>query len=68
LEEVEKWRLNYARNANNPTPVASAITMKKLNAPRRLASMRLHNRVKSHQKTKRIQVHYDPERAERPEW
>jgi hypothetical protein len=29
LEQAGKWLLNYARNANNPTPVASAITMKK---------------------------------------
>ena len=29
MEEVEKWLLNSARNANRPTPVASVITTKK---------------------------------------
>jgi hypothetical protein len=30
----EKWLLNYARNANNPIPVASVFTpAKNLNAP-----------------------------------
>jgi hypothetical protein len=42
LEEVE-WLLNYARNANKPTPVASANTTKKVNAPRRSAPTRLLN-------------------------
>ena len=65
LEELEEWPLNYARNANKSTPVASAITTRKVNAPRRLASMGLHNRVKNHLKMKRIEVHYDPENAER---
>ena len=51
LEEVE-WLLNYARNANKPIPVASAITTKKANAPRRLTPMRLLNRVTHRQKTK----------------
>jgi hypothetical protein len=51
LEEVE-WLLNYARNANKPIPVASAITTKKVNAPRRLTPMRLLNRVTHRQKTK----------------
>jgi transposase len=46
--------LNSARNANKPTPVASAIMTKKVNVPRRLASMGLHNRVTSHRKTKKI--------------
>jgi hypothetical protein len=32
-------------NANRPTPVVSAITTKKLNAPRRLPSMRLLNPI-----------------------
>jgi hypothetical protein len=54
--EVRKWLLNYAKNANKPTPVASAITMKKPNALRQLASMRLLNRVMNHQKTKKIEV------------
>jgi hypothetical protein len=60
LEELEKWLLNYARNANNPIPVASAITTKKLNAPRRLPSMRLPNHVTGHQKTRMVEVGYDP--------
>jgi hypothetical protein len=47
LEEVDKWLLNYARNANKPTPVVFAITMRRLNAPRRLAAMRGPNRVTS---------------------
>jgi hypothetical protein len=51
LEEVE-WLLNYARNANKPIPVASAITTRKANAPRRLTPMRLLNLVTHHQKTK----------------
>jgi hypothetical protein len=33
LEEVE-WLLNYARNANKPILVATAITTKKVSAPR----------------------------------
>jgi hypothetical protein len=45
LEEVEledvEWLLNYARNASKPIPVASAITMKKVNAPRRPRPMKL---------------------------
>jgi hypothetical protein len=56
-----KWLLNYARNANKPIPVESAITTKKLNAPRRLSPMRLPNRVTSHQGTRKIEVRYDPE-------
>jgi len=35
LEEVGKWLLNYARNANKHTPGLFAITMKKVNAPTR---------------------------------
>src|SRR6478672_3241476 len=42
LEEVE-WLLNYARNAKKPIPVACAIMMKKVSAPRRLTPMRLLN-------------------------
>jgi hypothetical protein len=59
LEEVEKWRPNYARNANKPIPVEPAITTKKLNAPTRLASMRLLNRVTSHPKTREDDVRYN---------
>ena len=55
LEEVE-WLLNYARNANKPIPVASAITTKKVNAPRRSTPMRLLNSVTHHQKTKSAYV------------
>jgi hypothetical protein len=47
LEEVKKWLPNCARNANNPIPVESAITMIKLNAPRRSQSMTLSNPLKS---------------------
>lgn len=54
LEEVEKWLLNSARNANKPTPVASAITTKKVNAPRRLRSMRLLNHPTRHQETRKV--------------
>jgi hypothetical protein len=55
LEEVE-WLLNYARNANKPIPVASAITMKKVNVPRRSTPTRLLNSVKHHQTTKSAYV------------
>ncbi len=55
LEEVE-WLLNYARNANKPIPVASAITTKKVNAPRRSTPMKLLNSVTYHQKTKSAYV------------
>src|SRR5580765_3316109 len=50
LEEVE-WLLNYARNANKPIPVASAITTKKVNAPRRLTPMWLLHPVTHYQRT-----------------
>jgi hypothetical protein len=40
-KEVEKWLLDYARDANKHTPVASAITTKEVNARRRLPSMTL---------------------------
>jgi len=53
-EKVRKWLRNYARNANKPIPVESAITTKEPNAPRRLPSMRLPNRVTSHQKKRKI--------------
>jgi hypothetical protein len=55
LEEVE-WLLNYARNANKPIPVASAITTKKVNAPRRSTPTRLLNPVTHHQTTKSAYV------------
>jgi hypothetical protein len=55
LEEVE-WRLNYARNVNKPIPVTSAITTKKVNAPRRLTPMRLLNPGTHHQRTKSTHV------------
>jgi hypothetical protein len=45
--------------ANEPIPVASAITTKKLNAPRRLASIILPNHVTSHQETRKIEVRYE---------
>jgi hypothetical protein len=66
LEEVEKWLLNCAKNANKPTPVASAITTKKVNAPKRLASTRLLNHVTSHQETRKIEVRYDLEQLSAP--
>ena len=59
LEEVGKWLLNYARNANKPIPVASAITTKKVNTPRRLPPMRSLNPVTSHQKKRKTEVRYD---------
>jgi hypothetical protein len=65
LEEVE-WLLNYARNANKPIPVASAITTKKVNAPRRLTLMRLLNRVTHHQKTKSVHLPEINPEAESP--
>ena len=64
---MKKWLLNYARNANKPTPVAFAITTKKVNAPRRLASMRLLKQPTSHQKTRRMQVRYDPKQVSGPD-
>jgi hypothetical protein len=66
LEEVE-WLLNYARNANKPIPVASAITTKKVNAPRRLTPMRLLNPVTHRQKTKSAHVpEINPEAGSSP--
>jgi hypothetical protein len=62
---VEKWLLNYARNANKPIPVESAITMIKLNAPRRWPLMRLPNHGTSHQKKRKIEGRYNPEQPER---
>ena len=55
LEEVE-WLLNYARNANKPIPVASAITTKKVNAPRRSTPTRLIHPVTHPQMTKSAYV------------
>jgi hypothetical protein len=66
LEEGEKWLLNSARSANKPTPVASAITTTKVNAPRRLALMRLLKQPTSHQKTRKMEVRYDPEQVSAP--
>jgi hypothetical protein len=66
LEEVEKWLLNYARNANKPIPVESAITTKKPNAPRRGPSMRVPNLLRCHHKRKKIEVQYDLEESEWP--
>jgi hypothetical protein len=64
---VEKWLLNYAKNANKPIPVVSAITTKRLNALRRLASMRSPpNHVTSHQKKRKIEGRYDPEQLSAP--
>jgi hypothetical protein len=58
LEEVKQWLPNFARNANKPTPVTSAITTKKVNALRRSASMRLLKHATSHQKTSKVEVRY----------
>jgi hypothetical protein len=65
LEEVE-WPLNYARNANKPIPVVSAITTKKVNAPRRLTPMKLRNPVTRHQRTKSAHLPEINPEAERP--
>jgi len=65
LEEVKKWLLNSARNANKRTPVESVITMMKLNAPKQRQSMRLPKRLRSHQKRKKTEVRYDLEQPER---
>jgi len=56
FEEVKKWLLNYARNANKPTPVASATTTKKVIAPRQMASMRLLKYATSHRKPRKMQA------------
>ena len=56
LEKVRKWLPNYAKNANKPIPVESAITTKKLDAPRRLSSMRWLDRVTSHLKTGKMEI------------
>jgi hypothetical protein len=55
-----KWLLNCARNASKPTAVASATTTKKVNVPKRLASVLL-NHVTSPKKARKIEVRYDPE-------
>jgi hypothetical protein len=55
LEEVE-WLPNYARNASKPIPAASAITTKKVNAPRRWTPMTLLNPLTHRQKTKSAHV------------
>ena len=56
LEEVE-WPLSYARNANKPIPVASAITTKKANAPRPLTPMRSLNPVTQKTKSAYVPIH-----------
>ena len=56
MEEVKKWLLNYAKNANDPIPVASVITTKKVNAPRPLASIRLPHPLTSPQETRKIEM------------
>ena len=68
LEKMTTWPLNYARNAGKPTPVASAITTKRVNAPRLLASMRVPKHATSHQKMRKMEAlslaHYPrPEQA-----
>jgi hypothetical protein len=60
--------LNYARNAGKPTPVASAIMTKRVNAPRLLASVRLLKHATSHQKMRKTEAlslarHPHPERS-----
>jgi hypothetical protein len=49
------------------TPVASAITTKKVNAPKRLIPVLL-NHVTSHQKTRKIEVRYDLEQLSGVFW
>jgi hypothetical protein len=72
LEKTTTWLLNYARNAGKPTPVASAITTKKVNVPKRLISVLLNhvtsNHVTSHQKTRKIEVRYDLEQLSGVFW
>jgi hypothetical protein len=60
---VKKWLPNCARNANKPIPVEFAITMIKLNAPRRFPSMRSPKRITSHQRTTKIEDRYDYPKA-----
>src|SRR5271166_5205515 len=55
LEEAE-WLLNFARNANKPTPVVSAITTTKVNVPRRLPSMMQLYLLMHHQKARSSQL------------
>jgi hypothetical protein len=62
-EEVKKWLPNCARNANKPIPVEFAITMIKLNAPRRYPSIRSPKRITSHQRTTKIEDRYDYPKA-----
>jgi hypothetical protein len=53
-----KWLRNYARNANKLTPVALAITTKKVNAPRRLVPMRLLDLITRQLKTKTRKIEF----------
>jgi hypothetical protein len=55
LEEVQ-CLLNYARSANKPIRVASAITTKKVNAPRRLTPMRLLHALTHHRRNNSVHV------------
>jgi hypothetical protein len=55
LEEVQ-CPLNYARSANKPIRVASAITTKKVNAPRRLTPMRLLHALTHHRRNNSVHV------------
>jgi hypothetical protein len=66
MGERGKWRLNYARNVNKPIPVLLAITTKKVNAPRRLVPMRLLKLVRSHQKTRKMDVRCHPKQLSAP--
>jgi len=70
MRKMKKWLLNYARNASKHIPVESAIMTKKLNAPRRLSSMTVSaqspNLETSHQRKKKVEVRYDPERLSSP--
>jgi hypothetical protein len=43
IGEVERWPQTSARSARKPIRVESAITMTKVNAPKRLTSMSLRN-------------------------
>src|SRR5579863_7617838 len=61
-EGAEKWRPNYARNANRPILVALAITTKRANAPRPLAPIRLLNQPSNRQATRKIEIFCDPDR------
>jgi hypothetical protein len=68
LEEVKKWLLNYAKNANKHTPVESVITMTKLNAPKQRQLMRLPKRLRSQQKRKQTEVRLIWRNRSAPSW